>query len=171
MTSAGKSCIIMRNIIVGFYILFQKSGGYLFSRGLLLQEPPPPAAGVRSSCRDGTLPSAWGFRVCLTANVACGDRTAASRPYGVIGRFAPVGRASSRRPLQQAFDLLVGTALCRPHGASEFASRQTSPAATGRLRAVPTGSLEDLRPSAGRRVAAPYATEQIGPARRTREEL
>ena len=57
---------------------------------------------------------------------------------------------AEKRPLRCAFGLLVGTALCRPHGASGFAFRQTSPAATGRLRAVPTCLSEGYRSSAGR---------------------
>ena len=53
-------------------------------------------------------------------------------PNGAVGII--------RRPVfYQTSVRLVGTALCRPHRAcTEFALRQMSPAATGRLRAVPT---------------------------------
>ena len=57
----------------------------------------------------GTLPSAMDVRrICLSANVACGDRTAASRPYAVIGSFAfvaphpPFGHLMLRLPFPAA---------------------------------------------------------------------
>ena len=113
-------------------VLFDTSGG-LLRGGRRLDAPNRRAAGVvgpygarsvfsqTALCRPhGTCES-----VCLSANVACGDRTAASRPYGsdgdlrsspLIRRFAP--------PSPEGEGVSMGTVLFDTSGGLQRGGRR-----------------------------------------------